>query len=100
MGIPHVNTVLDKSQLHGAPRFVLTVIAHHRNAGGYAWPSVRTLAHETGYSKTHVLNSSRRYSSPVSYTAGRRQAQAGAISIASAEHWVVTLRLPRVVTTG
>jgi hypothetical protein len=29
MGIPHVNTVLDKSQLHGAPRFVLTVIAHH-----------------------------------------------------------------------
>ena len=34
---------------------LLTVIAHHMNAGGYAWPSVATLCQETGYGKRYVL---------------------------------------------
>jgi Helix-turn-helix domain len=53
--ITSVDTVLAKSQAKGAARFLLTVIAHHMNAGGYAWPSVATLCRETGFGKRYVL---------------------------------------------
>ena len=56
--MPHsitaVDTVLAKSQAHGAARFLLTVIATHMNAGGLAWPSVKTLAEETHFGERYV----------------------------------------------
>lgn len=52
--ISSVDTVLAKSQAKGAVRFLLTVIAHHMNAGGYAWPSVATLCVETGFGERYV----------------------------------------------
>jgi hypothetical protein len=52
--ITSVETVLAKSQTHGAARFLLTVIATHMNAGGLAWPSVKTLAKETHFGERYV----------------------------------------------
>jgi Helix-turn-helix domain len=52
--ITSVDTVLAKSQAKGAARFLLTVIAHHMNAGGYAWPSIATLCRETDFGERYV----------------------------------------------
>jgi Helix-turn-helix domain len=46
MSITSLSTVLQSSQARRSARMILMILAHHTNAGGYAWPSVPTLAHE------------------------------------------------------
>ena len=46
MSISSVSTVLQASQARRSARMVLMILAHHTNAGGYAWPSVPTIANE------------------------------------------------------
>ena len=46
MSISSLSTVLQSSQARRSARMILMILAHHTNAGGYAWPSVPTIAHE------------------------------------------------------
>jgi Helix-turn-helix domain len=46
MSISSLSTVLQSSQARRSARMVLMILAHHTNAGGYAWPSVPTIARE------------------------------------------------------
>jgi hypothetical protein len=46
MSISSLSTVLQSSQARRSARIILMILAHHTNAGGYAWPSVPTIAHE------------------------------------------------------
>jgi Helix-turn-helix domain len=46
MSISSVSTVLQSSQARRSARMILIILAHHTNAGGYAWPSVPTIANE------------------------------------------------------
>lgn len=50
-------TVLNHTQAKGSAQLVLLRVANHVNKDyGYAWPGLTTLAHETGYSRKHVMD--------------------------------------------
>ena len=53
-----ISQVLKYSRASKADKFIFTVIAHHFNdAVGQAWPSISTLAEETGYDQRRVKRS-------------------------------------------